>query len=150
MTRRLVITSADITRLESLVSNSPSVNSPGLEALALQLELAEVVAPDKVSERVVTMNTRVRVQDLDHETNAVWSLVFPAEANAELRKVSVLAPLGISLLGRRVGDVVKFQAPGGLRKVRIEAIEYQPEADARQRRATPVDEDNLVSAVPAA
>ena len=53
------------------------------------------------------------------------SLVFPTEAlnDADLDKlnVSILTPIGLSLLGRRVGDTVEG-------RVKIQELMYQPEA----------------------
>jgi regulator of nucleoside diphosphate kinase len=40
----------------------------------------------------------------------------------------VLSSLGIRFLGARVGDVIEWSVPRGLRRLRIESIEYQPEA----------------------
>jgi regulator of nucleoside diphosphate kinase len=39
-----------------------------------------------------------------------------------------LAPLGLALLGTRVGQIVKFDAPAGQRRLKVERILYQPEA----------------------
>jgi regulator of nucleoside diphosphate kinase len=54
--------------------------------------------------------------------------VLPLAANFERGRISVLAPLGIAILGQRVGDVVAVRAPGGVRKLLIENVLYQPEA----------------------
>jgi regulator of nucleoside diphosphate kinase len=54
--------------------------------------------------------------------------VFPADANYEEGKISILAPLGTALLGYRVGDVVYWHVPRGVRQLRIDEILYQPEA----------------------
>jgi regulator of nucleoside diphosphate kinase len=89
--------------------------------------------PEDISKKVVTMNSRIRIHDLDRGSEAVVTVVFPFESNAEQHRVSVLAPLGTALLGRRVGDRVKFEAPGGTRRVKIVRIEYQPEGAARDR-----------------
>jgi regulator of nucleoside diphosphate kinase len=55
-------------------------------------------------------------------------VVFPSEADSEQGKISVLAPVGTALLGYRVGDTVEWVVPGGLRRLKIERILYQPEA----------------------
>jgi regulator of nucleoside diphosphate kinase len=56
------------------------------------------------------------------------TLVYDADADAFGERVSVLAPLGASILGARVGDVVEWQSRRGPRQLRIERILYQPEA----------------------
>jgi len=49
--------------------------------------------------------------------------VFPGEADIAQGRISLLAPVGTALLGYRVGDVVRWQVPGGLRRwYRIDAV----------------------------
>jgi regulator of nucleoside diphosphate kinase len=57
-----------------------------------------------------------------------YTLVYPDEADIDDGKLSVLAPLGIALLGTRVGQTLEFQVPAGTRRLRVEKILYQPEA----------------------
>ena len=74
------------------------------------------------------MNSSVRVSDLVTSKSEVITIVFPSDANYEEGKVSILAPLGTALLGYRVGDVVYWHVPRGIRQLRIDEILYQPEA----------------------
>jgi regulator of nucleoside diphosphate kinase len=131
MGKNIVITRPDMHRLEQLVESSVSQTDAG-RTLEYELDRAIVVDPERISEKVVTMNSRVRILDMDRDSELVVTVVFPFEANAQQNKVSVLAPLGTALLGCRVGETVKFNAPGGTRRIKIIAIEYQPEAAARQ------------------
>jgi regulator of nucleoside diphosphate kinase len=57
-----------------------------------------------------------------------YTLVFPSAANIAENKLSVLAPLGMALLGYRKGDVIKWPVPSGIRKLKVDEIVYQPEA----------------------
>jgi regulator of nucleoside diphosphate kinase len=92
------------------------------------LRCGSIVEPEKVNGDVVTMNSIVCVRDLDTRRTATWTLVFPDDADVDANKLSVLAPLGLAILGARVGQTVEFQAPGSMRRVRIERMLYQPEA----------------------
>jgi regulator of nucleoside diphosphate kinase len=125
-----VITEADFDRLKGL-TDSPrhrSLNAMRLLTLAEELERGKVVTPTEVPKDVVTMHSRVRVWDIGAEESETYTLVYPDDADIEEGKVSVLAPLGTALLGARVGQVVEFDAPAGLRRLRIRKILYQPEA----------------------
>jgi regulator of nucleoside diphosphate kinase len=136
MQKPIVITPSDIERLERLVgSASPQSRHAGLDALARELDRANIVTAEEVSKNVVTMNSRVRVHDLDRDIEFVCSIVYPSESNADQQRISVLAPLGTALLGYSAGQVVSFPAPGGPRRVKIKEVEYQPEAAARERLA---------------
>ena len=43
-------------------------------------------------------------------------------------KISVLAPVGMAMLGCKQGEVVEWKVPDGLRSFRVDRIFYQPEA----------------------
>jgi regulator of nucleoside diphosphate kinase len=136
MQKPITVTTSDNERLKHLLESTAAQFNPiGLDALEEELERAEIVTADKIANNIVTMNSRVRLQDLDRDMEFVCSIVFPAEANSDQNKISVLAPLGTALLGYRAGQIVRFPAPGGLRTVKIKAIEYQPEAAAREHVA---------------
>ena len=77
---------------------------------------------------VVRLGSRVRVRDVDGD--AEFAVVAPEEADATADRISASSPLGRALLGRRLGEDVRFRAPGGLLSVRVVDIGPQPE-DAR-------------------
>jgi regulator of nucleoside diphosphate kinase len=78
------------------------------------------------------MNCRARVLDFDTRQKEVYTLVFPDEANASKATISVLAPLGIALLGRRRGDIIEAKVPGGTRKLRIEQVRHGTEVEKKK------------------
>ena len=69
---------------------------------------------------VVRIGSRVRICDADGE--AEFQLVEPHEADAIAERVSCESPLGRALLDRRVGDRVRFRAPGGVLAATVVAI----------------------------
>lgn len=129
--RRIYITDFDMERLRKLIEGAGS-RSPKdreyIESLSKELDEANVVPSDRIPSDVVTMNSSLRVTDLDTGKEMLLRLVFPSEADFDRGKVSILAPIGTALIGYRVGDVVEWQVPSGLRRLRIEEILYQPEA----------------------
>lgn len=130
MSSQIVITERDLTRLQQLI-DSARLNWRDhslLDRLEDELGRAKVVSGKRVSADVVTMNSRVRVTDMDTGKEATYQIVFPRDANASKNMISVLAPIGTALLGFKVGSEIEWETPGGLRRLRIEQIEYQPEA----------------------
>lgn len=96
-------------------------------ALETDLEFASSVMAEEVPGDVVTMNSTVEVRDLDAEATESFTLVYPEDADIGSARMSVLAPLGRALLGRRVGEVIQVAVPAGRRRIRIERLCYQPE-----------------------
>ena len=129
--RRLFVTDTDRDRLEKLLLGTRQWNSRDtehLQALEEELGKAYTVESREVPGDIVTMRSQVRVRDMKSGKAMVLSVVFPSEADSEHGRISVLAPIGTALLGYRVGDTIEWKFPGGLRRLKIEGILYQPEA----------------------
>jgi transcription elongation factor GreA len=61
---------------------------------------------------VVAFGSTVTVTDESGEEDT-WTIVGPQEANSRLGKISNVSPVGSALLGKRVGESVSVNAPGG-------------------------------------
>lgn len=131
----IIVTDADMDRLSCLVralKHSLFRDQLQLELLGQTLESAEVTSSDRIPADVIRMNSRIRVLDFDTQKKDVYTLVFPENADISRGLISVLAPVGIALLGRRQGDVIEAKVPGGTRRLRVEHVLYRPEI-ARKR-----------------
>jgi regulator of nucleoside diphosphate kinase len=106
-----------------------------ITTLRSELERAEIVAPDEVPPDVITMNSRAQLIDLDTNERMEFTLVFPAQADIEEGKISILAPLGTAMLGYRVGDEFEWAVPYGYRRLRVARIEFQPGASVHREPA---------------
>lgn len=132
--RDIYITEFDLSRLRELVDvgiRFKERDRAYLETLQSELDRAHVVDPTAIPHDVVTMNSRVRLKDVETGEENTYDLVFPADANIEEHKISILAPIGTAILGYRAGDTVDWEVPAGSKKVRIEEIIFQPEAAGR-------------------
>jgi transcription elongation factor GreA len=76
-----------------------------------QLAQVRVVAPTR--DGVAGLGTRVRVRDVATDEIAEYELVGAVEADVGYGGVSVAAPVGKALAGRRKGDVVEVETPRG-------------------------------------
>lgn len=127
--RNIVVTEYDRDRLMALIRELESTGARGdLSALLGELERAEVVAPEAVPSDVVTMNSKVTLVDTESSESMEVTLVFPPDADADSGCISVLAPVGTAIIGYRQGDTVQWPVPSGFRHLRIEKVNYQPEA----------------------
>ena len=129
--RAIWITEHDMERLSKLLQDEqrPNRSLPeNLKGLAEELGRGRVVGKMEVPPDVITMNSQVRLVDLDTDEETVYTLVFPDDADIDANKISVLAPIGTAMLGYRSGDVFEWNVPGGLRRLRVTEVLYQPEA----------------------
>lgn len=132
--RSIRLTTSDRHRLFVLVS---AAHRRGALDRARALDLvgeireAEVVAPTEAPPDLITMRTTFRLTDLDSGEDGVYTLVYPDEEDPSEGRLSVLAPLGAAVLGHRVGDTVEPVVPDAVRRGRLAAILFQPEACGR-------------------
>ena len=93
-----------------------------LEARIARLEKrysqAVVAEPDHAND-VVDLGERVRLHDLETGAHLEYELVGSFEADPTAGRISAESPLGQALIGRHSGEVAAFQAPTGLRQLRI-------------------------------
>lgn len=128
------VTDFDSRRFQSLIEGSKVVNTRdagSVDWLERHLDEAEVTPAGHIGPDVVTMSSQVLVTDLDSGETFDFQVVFPRAADAASGKISVLAPLGMAVLGRRVGQLVTWQVPAGLRRLRVDSVLYQPEREGR-------------------
>jgi regulator of nucleoside diphosphate kinase len=131
--KNIVITEADYVRLQRLVESSRMFrqrDAKHLDDLEQELERAAIMKTGEVPSDVVTMNSRVKVKDLNSGRVTTYQIVFPGEADIAKNRISVLAPIGTGLLGYSAGTTIEWQVPSGMRRFRILEVEYQPEAAA--------------------
>lgn len=125
--RQIFITEHDMTRLRSLIESGSGEDKFYLERLAEELDKAKLVAPKQVPDDVITMNSMIRVKDLDTNDERTYRLVFPAKAGAVDNAISILAPMGTALLGYREGDTIEWDVGAGKRRLKVVELVYQPE-----------------------
>jgi regulator of nucleoside diphosphate kinase len=96
----------------------------------LQRKLTEAAAmePAEIPDDVITMNSIARVRDKESKQEGVYNLVFPSDSKPLEGRVSVLSSLGLALFGSRIGDVVEWETPKGLRRLEVIGLIYQPES----------------------
>jgi len=129
--RVIYITRPDMDKLRKLIDGvrenaaKPTAN---LDSLERELNRAKVVASRKIPKDIITMNSVSRLQDLATGEELTYTLVFPAEADIENNKISILAPIGTALIGYGVGDTIEWSVPSGARRLKIQEVLYQPEA----------------------
>ncbi|MDH5662210.1 MAG: nucleoside diphosphate kinase regulator [Elusimicrobiota bacterium] len=127
----IYITDTDKKRLKQLIREARAYGSEHeiyLEKLEGELNRGKVVKAKKIPKDVITMNSKVRLKDLGTQEEMIYQLVFPDDADPDQNKISILAPIGTALIGYRVGDVIEWKVPAGLRKLKVLEVLYQPEA----------------------
>lgn len=100
----ITLTRPDLERLSVLLANpAHGVRHLLLERLEEEVQRAVVVEPS-AAQGVVTLGSRVVYENLESGQRREVTLVLPEEAKAGTERLSVLSPIGCSLIGVRQGD----------------------------------------------
>jgi len=131
----ITISTQDADRLDKLLASMANADFFGRAELEAELTNANVVEQKDVPPTVVTMNSTVRFTMEATGKEFELTLVYPKDSDASGKTISVLSPVGSALLGLSQGDEIEWPKPGGgLIKVRVKEVVYQPERAGQLHR----------------
>lgn len=90
-----------------------------IEELEQILKNADVVDETEIDLEKINVGCKVKLYDLEFDEELEFSIVGSTEANSLLKKISNESPLGMALIGRRVGEVVDVEAPSGVMQYKV-------------------------------
>jgi transcription elongation factor GreA len=90
-----------------------------LNQLIRRLADLSMVDFSKIPEDRVGLGSRVVLLDVKKDEELTYTLVTSEETDAASGRISTNSPIGRSLIGKEVGDVVKVTIPGGMREFEI-------------------------------
>jgi len=82
-----------------------------MEAVIANARLIDDTNIDKTKAFILST---VKIRNKANQMEIEYTLVAESEADIKVRKISVDSPIGKGLLGKKVGDIVAVQTPGGL------------------------------------
>lgn len=119
MNKPIYLSTEDYPRIRALVSLG---RGETFVKLRQELERAVVLDALVLPSGVVRIGSEVCIRDLDSGEAEAYTLCMPDRADAERGRLSVLAPVGMALIGYAEGDVIEWQTPGGIRRLEIQRV----------------------------
>jgi regulator of nucleoside diphosphate kinase len=107
----ITITTDDERRLRALAEVNASRFPRVSLFLTQELDRADVVSKQSDLQNVVRMGSRVKYRDNGTGRVREVTLVYPDQADINRCRSSVLAPVGVALIGLSVGQTIEFQTP---------------------------------------
>ena len=93
-----------------------------IEQIEQQLKVAVIYSAEGADKSSVTLGKTIKIYDHDMEEEAVYQIVGTAEADIYENKISNDSAVGRALLGKKVGETVTVDAPGGGYQITIKEI----------------------------
>ena len=90
-----------------------------IEELEQILKNADVVDEAEIDLEKINVGCKVKLHDVEFDEELEFSIVGSTEANSLLGKISNESPLGMALIGKKVGEVVEVEAPSGVMQYKV-------------------------------
>ncbi|MBQ0786891.1 MAG: GreA/GreB family elongation factor [Oceanihabitans sp.] len=105
------------------LSESDKVSTRKSSILRLKEELKSAIILDEkeLPEDIIRFNSNVVVATKDGWQND-FQLVAAAESNFSKKKISILTPMGLAIIGYAHGDIIDWEFPGGVKSLEIKEV----------------------------
>ncbi|MGP8232921.1 MAG: transcription elongation factor GreA [Methylovirgula sp.] len=102
-----------------------SLNEGRIAELEDKLSRAEVIDISKLSGNTVKFGATVTLVDEDTEEKKVYQIVGESEADVKSGRVSITSPTARALIGKKVGDSVEVNTPGGGKSYEVLKVAFR-------------------------
>ena len=102
-----------------------SLNEGRVAELEDKLSRAEVIDVSKLSGDTVKFGATVTLVDEDTEEKKVYQIVGESEADVKSGRVSITSPTARALIGKKVGDTVEVNTPGGGKSYEVLKVAFK-------------------------
>ncbi len=129
--RKEIVESIGIARSFGDLSENSEYDEAKNEQAKVEAQIAEleenlkhvkVISGEEIQTDTVNIGAKVKVLDLDRQTEMEYTLVGSTEANPLEGKISDQSPIGKAIIGAKAGDMVLFSIPSGEKKIKILSI----------------------------
>ena len=96
-----------------------------IDLLRDKLARSTIIDPSKLPKDEVAFGATVVVKDLDYDDEEEFTLVGAGEEDYDCGKILLTSPIGLGLVGKKVGDRVEISVPKGTLKFEVLAIRHE-------------------------
>lgn len=96
-----------------------------IQEIQTKIAFAEVIDPSKILQDKIAFGAQVKLLDTATDEEKNFILVSPDETDVKNGKISFNSPVGKSLIGKSVGDIVTVKAPAKTMEYEILEIRFE-------------------------
>lgn len=93
-----------------------------INELEFKLTHADIIDPGQLPKDRAMFGSHLVLENIDTGEEVSYQLVGPDESDIDQGRISISSPLGRAILGKKPGDEVIFQVPGGKRTYELVQI----------------------------
>lgn len=114
---KIVIDAKELAHIEALAEGAYQRNPALADRLLDEIGRARVVQPEKMPADVVTIGSSVTYRDETTGQERTVTLVYPEHADIARERISIMTPIGVSLLGLSEGAAFHWDTRGNQRRM---------------------------------
>ena len=89
------------------------------------LDYSRIIDTKALPKDQISLLSKVEFTNLATNVKMTCTIVSPHEMDLQNGKISCKSPIGMALMGKKVGDIVDVQAPSGVFQLRIESMSIE-------------------------
>lgn len=121
-----ILSNTDYNTIKAIINNVPAhLKTKEVGLLQLEIEKADVVNDYELENEIIKLNSYFEVEEVTSRKMIRFTLTLPKHANLSEKKISILSPLGIAVIGFRKGMEIAWPLPGGVKQLKIVEVKHQ-------------------------
>ena len=106
-----------------ILKSKNETNAKEIGQLAQELDRAIISKESILDNSIIRINSHVTIEDVKANKQMKIQIVLPSAANVAERKISILAPLSVAIIGFKENDQVDWELPAGIKTLKIIAVD---------------------------
>lgn len=115
---------------ELILKSKNETNAREIGQLSQELDRAIISKESVLDNSIIRINSHVTIEDVKANKQMKIQIVLPSLANVTERKISILAPLSVAIIGFKENDQVDWELPAGIKTLKIIKVENTPSRDS--------------------
>lgn len=108
---------------ELILKSKNETNAKEVGQLAQELDRAIISKENTLDSSIIRIGSHVTIEDVKANKEMKIQIVLPSLANVAERKISILAPLSVAIIGFKENDQVDWELPAGIKTLKIIAVD---------------------------
>ncbi|MNQ57287.1 Regulator of nucleoside diphosphate kinase [compost metagenome] len=108
---------------ELILKSKNETNAKEIGQLSQELDRAIISKESVLDNSIIRINSHVTIEDVKANKQMKIQIVLPSLANVTERKISILAPLSVAIIGFKENDQVDWELPAGIKTLKIISVE---------------------------
>lgn len=99
--------------------NEQAILEARIVTIEATLKNAVLINEDDITNEHIHIGSKIKVENIKMGKTFDYKMVGSNESNPREGKISDESPIGVALLGKKVGDVVEVEAPAGVIALKV-------------------------------